>query len=54
MMNSVGVNDPGPFGYKRETKTPNFFIKEQVNSGGKIILVEFMMKIGCGSNQMKE
>lgn len=49
MMNSIGVNGPGPFGYKQETKTPNFIIKKQVNDGGKIILVEFMIEMGCGT-----
>ena len=54
MMNSIGINGPGPFGYKRVTKTQNFFTKEQANDVGKIILLDFMMKMGCGGNQMRE
>lgn len=34
-------------------KNTKFFIKEQVNGGGKIILVEFMIMIGCGGNRMR-
>ena len=46
-MNFIGTKGLGPFGYRREQKH-NFFIREQVNRGGKIILVVFLIMMGCG------